>query len=298
MAPIASKVLSFARSPAVWVPAALLATATIALRWLDLDVSLMRPFYSREPSIAQLDPHWPLKFAQPWKGLYDWGEYPALIIGCGGMAVWVASFIWRRLETWRDPGLFLALVLILGPGIVVNVLIKPFWSRPRPNATVPFGGTSEFVPVWRVGEGNDDWSFPSGHAAMGFYLMAPAFVCYRRRPRLAAGFLLLGLLGGTVLGLARIVAGCHFPSDVLWAGGLIYFIALFLASPFRFGQGAPIWCKQQPAACAPAPPAPAENRPAIGDPRKLGQSPSHPLLRTGSTCRTAGCADDSGNARC
>ena len=40
------------------------------------------------------------------------------------------------------------------------------------------------------------------------------------------------------MGLARIVAGCHFPSDVLWAGGVVYFTALVLAAPFRFGLGA------------------------------------------------------------
>ena len=36
---------------------------------------------------------------------------------------------------------------------------------------------------------------------MGFYLMAPAFVCYRRWPRTAAVFLLLGLFAGGVIGL-------------------------------------------------------------------------------------------------
>ena len=101
----------------------------------------------------------------------------------------------------------------------------------------------EFLPVWQRGGGQEDSSFPSGHAAMGFYLMAPALVCYRRRPGLAAAFLLLGLAGGAVIGMARIVAGCHFPSDVLWAGGLIYFTALLLAAPFRFGLGKPVWGK-------------------------------------------------------
>ena len=66
--------------------------------------------------------------------------------------------------------------------------------------------------------------------------MAPAFVCYRRRPWLAAAFVLLGLTAGTVIGLARIVAGGHFPSDVLWSGGIVYFTALALAAPFRFGR--------------------------------------------------------------
>jgi len=32
------------------------------------------------------------------------------------------------------------------------------------------------------------------------------------------------------------VAGGHFPSDVLFAGAIVYFTALALAAPFRFGR--------------------------------------------------------------
>jgi membrane-associated PAP2 superfamily phosphatase len=146
------------------------------------------------------------------------------------------SFFWKKLGDWRDPGLFFALLLIVGPGILVNCVFKPYWSRPRPHATTEFGGPRAFLPVWQRGFGDEDSSFPSGHAATAFYLMAPAFVCYRRRPWLAAGFLLFGIASGVVVGLARIVAGGHFPSDVLWAGGIVYFTALALAAPFRFGR--------------------------------------------------------------
>ena len=157
-------------------------------------------------------------------------------MGTGGLVVWIASFLWpRKLECWRDEGLFYGLLLIIGPGILINSVLKPYWGRPRPNALVEFGGQREFLPVWVWGRGQDESSFPSGHASMGFCLMAPAFVHYRRRPRLARCFLLLGLLSGCLMGLTRVVAGGHFPSDVLWAGGLIYFTALLIAAPFRFG---------------------------------------------------------------
>ncbi len=134
-------------------------------------------------------------------------------------------------------------MLVIGPGILVNCVLKPCWSRPRPHAVKSFKACDDprdpprdFVPVWERAFGVQDSSFPSGHAAMGFYLMTPAFVCYRRRPWLAAGSLLLGLCSGTIIGLARVVAGSHFPSDVLWSGGIIYFTALLLAAPFRFGR--------------------------------------------------------------
>jgi len=39
--------------------------------------------------------------------------------------------------------------------------------------------------------------------------------------------------------LARIVAGSHFASDVVWSAGIVYFTGLALAALFRFGDGKP-----------------------------------------------------------
>jgi lipid A 4'-phosphatase len=240
MTMIGARLLSVVRRPAVWIPAAVLAAATVALRCdfgsENLDLALVRPFFSGQPVANDGGKYgFPLRDRQPWRGMYEWGEYPACLLGGGGMVVWMASYFCKKLRRWRDAGIFYALLLIVGPGLLVNCVFKPFWNRPRPHATTAFGGQREFLPVFSQGSAPDS-SFPSGHAAMGFYLMAPAFVCWRRRPWLAAMFLLLGLAGGVVMGLARIVAGGHFPSDILWAGGIIYFSALALAAPFRFGQ--------------------------------------------------------------
>jgi membrane-associated PAP2 superfamily phosphatase len=222
-------------APAVWIPALVLLGLTAVFRFSDADINLARWFYAGGTG-SQADDCWPLTTAQPWAALYNWGCYPGLVFGCGGLAVWLVSFCWKKLEPCRDAGLFYALLLLLGPGVLVNGVCKPCWERPRPHATILFGGEREFVRVLERGQGEEDSSFPSGHAAMGFYLMAPAFVVYRRRRRLASAFLLLGLTSGVVIGLARIVAGCHFASDVLWSGGVVYFTALLLAAPFRFGK--------------------------------------------------------------
>jgi membrane-associated phospholipid phosphatase len=63
-------------------------------------------------------------------------------------------------------------------------------------------------------------SFVSGHAALGFSLVAFAFLFppgdMRRRVTVAA------LAIGTVIGLGRIAQGAHFLSDVVYAGLLVY----------------------------------------------------------------------------
>jgi lipid A 4'-phosphatase len=229
------QLVSVLRRPAVWVPAAVLIAGTGVFWATNIDIDWVRPFYSGGGGDSGTSRPWPWEETQPWKVLKDWGFYPGLVLGIGGIVVWITSFFWLRIERWRDPGLFFALVLIIGPGILVNLVCKPYWSRPRPRATKTFQGPRDFLPVLYRGFGEEDSSFPSGHAAMGFYLMTPAFVC-RRRPWTAAAFLVFGLSCGVMMGLARMVAGAHFPSDVFWSGGLIYFTALLVAAPFRFGR--------------------------------------------------------------
>jgi lipid A 4'-phosphatase len=228
--------ISVLKKPAVWIPLLILLAATVAFRFTDIDILLSRPFFVSETGSEKTEAHWPLKIAEPWKSLYEIGVYPAWIIGVGGLLVFLASFFWAKLNACRDAGLFFALMLALGPGLLVNGILKPYWGRPRPHGTIPFGGTQPYLPVGQIAKEPGGASFPSGHASMGFYLMAPAFMLYRRRPGLAAMFMALGLAGGIFMGLARIVAGGHFASDVLWSAGIVYFTGLGLAALFRFGE--------------------------------------------------------------
>jgi membrane-associated PAP2 superfamily phosphatase len=122
-------------------------------------------------------------------------------------------------------------MLACGPGLLINSLLKPHCHRPRPNQIAEFGGSQSFVPVLMIGKPAADMdfkSFPSGHASMGFFLMTPAFVLRRSKRRWARAFLWLGLAAGVLLGVTRIAQGRHFPSDVLWSGGLVYFTAVLL----------------------------------------------------------------------
>ncbi len=168
--------------------------------------------------------------------LYHWGVYPGLALGLGGLVVAIAGLVIPPLRRWRKEGLFLALLLLIGPGLVVNVWFKGCWGRPRPCETAMFGGARPFVPAGMPGP-TEGRSFPSGHASMGFFLMAPAFFLYRRNKRLALWFFVLGLTAGTVIGLGRIVQGRHFASDVVWSAGMIYLCGWCLDMLFqKFGH--------------------------------------------------------------
>jgi len=214
------------------VPVLLLAVLTIVFRISDADIEICRWFYQSAGNT------WRGAHPQLLRLLYDYGPMPALGMGIGGLAVGVLGLFWRRLRPYRKAGFFLAAMLALGPGLIVNGVFKPYWQRPRPLQTLAFGGNEPFLPVWELGASPHSKSFPSGHASMGFYLLAPAFLCCRRRRRLAMMFVAVGLTGGLLIGAGRVMQGAHYPSDVVWSAGMVYLSGLVLLGIFELVRSA------------------------------------------------------------
>ncbi len=218
---------------AVILPALLLLAGTLLFRATDTDLAIVGLFYD------DVQRAWPFVEAEPWNTLYLYGPLPGLLIGIGGGLLGIGATAIGKWETWGKAGVFLALMLLLGPGLAVNTIFKPHWGRPRPNQVDQFGGDYAFLKVGQPGWNDQLKSFPSGHASMGFYLFAPAFLFFRRQPRLALVFLLLGLAAGGALGVTRVVQGRHFPSDVLWSAGMVYYsglLAYLLLGLWRMGD--------------------------------------------------------------
>lgn len=151
---------------------------------------------------------------------------------------------WVRLSGQVSPNLILALLIALafvrsalrraailgagvyalGPGLVVNGVLKPLSDRPRPIQIELFGGMAPVKPWW-------DWStvpdgsylsFSSGEAAatawlVGLALMAPPAW---RMPAVIAASLYCVVISGL-----RIVFGAHWFSDVV--ASLVIMLALW-----------------------------------------------------------------------
>jgi len=150
-----------------------------------------------------------------------------IVLLCAAGAVWLAI---KRRPLWRldrKALVFIVVATALGPGLIVNTLLKDHWGRARPYQTQEFGGTRQFTPApLPVEQCERNCSFVSGHAALGFSLVSFALLLplgWRRRLALAAA---LGF--GALVGLARIAAGNHFLSDVVYAG-LIVFATVWLS---------------------------------------------------------------------
>lgn len=201
------------------IPLVLLAAVTVGFWTSDIDLAAERPFW-------QPDGGWVHKDDQPWHGLYKMGVIPAWIVALSALAMLIASRWVRKWKPHRRVAALLAIVMIVGPGLLVNTVFKDNWGRPRPLDVYEFGGDRDFVQVWVKSPSGNGNSFASGHASMGFFLLTPFFFLRRRSMGKALFFLGLGLAYGSVMGLARMIQGAHFLSDVVWAAGLVYLTGL------------------------------------------------------------------------
>lgn len=113
--------------------------------------------------------------------------------------------------------LFVLLSYAMGPGLVINFILKEHWGRARPYATTLFGGESQFTPAfWISDQCTTNCSFVAGHPSTFFFLSAFAFLVPRPIHKIL--ILCASLILGAVAGYGRILQGAHFLSDVVFSG--------------------------------------------------------------------------------
>jgi lipid A 4'-phosphatase len=116
----------------------------------------------------------------------------------------------------RRVAVFLLASLAIGPGVIVNLMLKPWWGRPRPSTILEFGGANGYVPPMVVSNAcSGNCSFPSGHAALGFWLVSFALLA---PPRWRISAIAIATFAGALVGAVRIAQGGHFLSDVVFSG--------------------------------------------------------------------------------
>ena len=202
------------------IPIIILLLVTVIIGTTSADLIVSAPFC--------IDGKWPIGDKQPWHFLYQLDRWPAIFLALSGLIAAITGCIYRKRRTLIRPGIFLVLLLTLGPGLIVNTVFKDYWGRPRPREVVQFGGKKEFLHPWQKGVAHMGRSFPSGHSSAAFYLTAPFFVFRRRNPRVAARWMAGGLIFGVAMSVARITQGGHFLSDNLWAWGMVHLTAVAL----------------------------------------------------------------------
>ena len=217
-----------------WAIGIALAIFTAIFASTDLDLTIQSQFYNSETGWFHADDLWATL-------AYDYGEIPALIAGFGGIILLIAGIWIRKLRTYRRLFLFLAVSLALGPGLIINGILKEQVGRPRPKNIEEFGGQQPFVHVGTLFSDEPGKSFPSGHASMGLYWLGLAYYFSRiRRIRPSQIALAAGLLHGAIMSLGRIAQGGHFFSDVVWSAGIVFFTATLVCDGWLLRRSKPM----------------------------------------------------------
>jgi len=137
---------------------------------------------------------------------------------------------------------YLIITGLIGPGLIVNCILKENFGRARPMQTTYFNGSKNFSPALFVSDQcNHNCSFSSGHAAMAYYFTVFAYMlasynnlqlsnlltlkrkvkkpsepsALRKKNFTFTAIYIIGLLFGSLVGLSRVLMGGHFLSDVV-----------------------------------------------------------------------------------
>lgn len=185
--------------------------------WPELDLATSRLFFDGE--IFALDGQ-PLNLALRWvlRVTPFLPVLAGLFILMG--ARWLPAVV---LGLSRRGWAAIVLTMILGPGLLVNRLLKAHWGRARPRDVVEFGGTAQFTPPHQWAEQcAANCSFVSGEvSAVTALTLALTALLLANRDRIGRGGLRALLAGIWTLPLLsayqRISVGAHFLSDTVLA---------------------------------------------------------------------------------
>jgi len=205
----------------------ILTLTSLAFQLTKLDLAVQNHFYSPTQG-------WLLEREPLWDFIYRYGIFPGYLLAIASLLTVAASYWSDRWIRFRKASLIMVFTMIIGPGLLVNAVFKDHWGRPRPRDVQEFGGKERYLPVCVPGSAKGAKSFPCGHASMGFYMAVPYLFLRRKRKLLAYLFLAVGVGYGFVIGTARMMAGGHFLSDVIWAGGMVWIAALAGYYLFRY----------------------------------------------------------------
>lgn len=129
---------------------ALLVVSAVFAAAPDIDLGIASAFFR--------DGRWVFE-AWPGMVVFNKGFNTATHWFSGVLALVVAAL---ALQRWRQPLAstaalrktgYLLLVIALGPGLLVNAVLKEQWGRARPSQVAEFGGSAAYTPVWLPSDG-------------------------------------------------------------------------------------------------------------------------------------------------
>ena len=203
----------------------LIATAVIHLLfsiWPSIDIWASRQFVLADGSFWLASSVFAEDIRLPlWLASVVLAAFAAMMLGISIFRGAGARTSWRL---WA----FITTLYVVGPGLLVNVLLKQNWGRARPVMVEAFGGDKLFTPPFEIaGQCANNCSFVSGEAASAAVMVVVLAVCFGPDIQKRFRFLAFVLLGGVFMLASgmRVASGRHFLSDVVFAGLFMLIIA-------------------------------------------------------------------------
>lgn len=145
--------------------------------------------------------------------LRQYGLVPVEILAVLALVVLLIGPLRKRYPRLRHASLVYLATMLLGVGLLNQVILQDVIDRPRPRDAVLVEATDAAALSGH--------SFPGGHAGAATMLIIPFFALWSAgRRKLALTVLSVGLLSAGLVGGARMVLGAHYLSDTLFALGL------------------------------------------------------------------------------
>ncbi len=205
--------------PLIYLSAACIASGLIFTIFPQIDLWAASLFFGPEGFALANDP-----FLQKLRNTL-WRLSVLVPIALLGLIL--AGFVLRRLRAavCLGPLAF----MLLGPGLLVNGLLKAYWGRARPADVTEFGGLAQFTPPLTITDQClRNCSFVSGEGAgivaisLVIFFLLSRWLSPGAQQALVVGLIVLCIAGAGL----RVAMGRHFLSDVIFA-------ALFMAILFR-----------------------------------------------------------------
>lgn len=153
--------------------------------------------------------------------------WPRLII-IGLVLFLIARLFWPHLRKAVSiaHALILTGTVLMGTGLLVNLVLKDHWGRARPIQTDVFGGQWPFSEVWLIaGNCEKNCSFVSGEGSMSFWLFGLLFLLPLAWRKMSFWII---LVFASLFSLNRIAFGGHYLSDILLSWSLTALVMALL----------------------------------------------------------------------
>ncbi|MCR9139160.1 MAG: phosphatase PAP2 family protein [Alphaproteobacteria bacterium] len=156
------------------------------------------------------------------------------------MSLAVVSLILWIVCYWRGPVFgvydrvwaFITLLYVLGPGLLVNGLLKSYVGRARPADVTEFGGENAFTGALRIAnECQSNCSFVSGEgsSATAFFISILALSPFVSNKAMRYLLVTIGFCAALTAATLRVLKGRHFLSDTVFSVLFVSLVAIILA---------------------------------------------------------------------